>query len=87
MAEKLGWQTAFREPVPIGRKTIRTLADARAHVLKLPPKERAKPEWQTVARCLMVGAKHSYCEMAEIALRVAINGGNDAQNLSRPNRA
>lgn len=69
----MSWSTPFDEPIRAGRKTLRTLHDARAYILKLSQKRQAEPHWQTAAKTLLLGAKHGKAQLAEIAVRTAIS--------------
>lgn len=45
------WRARFAEPIP-GKKPLRTLSDARAYILALPPGEQEKPHWQAAGETL-----------------------------------
>jgi hypothetical protein len=65
-----GWDIKFYEP--IGK--LRTLADARAYILGLPKAEQDSKPWQTAIQCLLMAAEQGATQLAEIAMKVALNG-------------
>ncbi|RAI44687.1 hypothetical protein [Rhodoplanes roseus] len=52
------WTAPLSRPVrPRGRTPLRSLAEARAYLLTLPPAEAARPAWQTAAGLLITAAE------------------------------
>jgi hypothetical protein len=80
------WATPFYEPIQAGRKTLKTLGDARAFVLKLPKKDRDREPWQVAAQTLLLGATHNTSQLAEVAVRSAINGPQPEPDFDKPGR-
>jgi hypothetical protein len=71
------WSTAFDDPIPLpSGRTLKTIADARAYVLKLPKKDQEAPHWQTAADMLLKAAERGWPVMfARIAMLQAIHHG------------
>lgn len=70
MPKNLGWDTAFYKP--LGK--IRTLSDARAHIIGLPNAEQDSQPWQTAIQCLLMAAETGNAMLAEIAMKQALSG-------------
>jgi hypothetical protein len=52
--QKAAWLAKFDDPIPLPeRGSIKTLSDARAHMLKLPKREQLKPRWQDAVRYVL----------------------------------
>jgi hypothetical protein len=50
----MGWEKKFWKPIKLkDRRTIATLADARALILALPPLHQRNPHWQYAGELLM----------------------------------
>lgn len=79
-----GWFTQFPNaiPVPSGRP-LRTFADARAFILKLPKANQESQPWQTAIEVLLREANAGVVMMAEIAARMALK---NRQPKARPKR-
>ena len=62
----MSWDQRFDRPVvlPDG-KTLRTLEDARRHILSLPKSEHDTTAWQVAIEALLVAARVSEAELEE----------------------
>jgi hypothetical protein len=62
----VSWDQRFDRPVvlPDG-KTLRTLEDARRHILSLPKSEHDTTAWQVAIEALLVAARVSEAEIEE----------------------
>jgi hypothetical protein len=62
-------------PLPDG-KQLKTLADVRAYVLKLPKKQHDSEAWLTVAETLLQAAEHGgpWLDFVRIAIMKALDG-------------
>jgi hypothetical protein len=53
-----GWKTPFEDPVDLADgRALKTLADARAHILKLKKADQDSPEWQAAIEALIFAAE------------------------------
>jgi hypothetical protein len=53
----MAWNAHLRHPLTLSNgATLRTLADARDFVLSLPPREQARPHWQSLTGLLLSAA-------------------------------
>jgi hypothetical protein len=70
----MSWHASFAEPVPLpDGGSIRTLADARDFILKLPPKTQKLTVWQTATEALMLAANGGPADFARIGLMQALH--------------
>jgi hypothetical protein len=70
----MSWEREFDEPIPLPNgKTLVTLADARAYILKLKQIDQNSDRWQTAAQALLLVADRNGPTMfARIGLMVAL---------------
>jgi hypothetical protein len=68
------WTVSFAPPVPLpDGGELRTLADARAFILKLPKPEQATPAWQNAAHAVLVAGEHGTIDFARIGMMQALH--------------
>jgi hypothetical protein len=72
----MAWSTKFTHPIKWGAKTILTLHDARAYILRLPTSKQMLPAWQAATEALHQGAQHGglWLELARIGVMQALLG-------------
>ena len=52
------WSRPLAKPVDVGeRRKLRTLADVRSYLLKMPEERQSKVAWQSIAREIMDAAR------------------------------
>jgi hypothetical protein len=52
------WSRPLAKPVDVGRaRKLRTLADVRAHLLKIPKERQSNLAWQNITRQVMAAAE------------------------------
>ena len=57
-ASRCPWTRPFDNPiVPPKSKTLTTLKDAAAHIMKLPKAKQQSPEWQAATEALLMAAE------------------------------
>jgi hypothetical protein len=81
----MSWSRPFDDPIkPPKGKTIVTLKDAAAYILKLPKSKQQSPEWQTAGEAVIMAAEdrgplmHAYAGMMR-----ALNHGKPNPASSR----
>jgi hypothetical protein len=53
-----GWQRPFEDPIPLpDGRMLRTLREAGAYIMKLPPRAKLEPEWQAAVEALLMAAE------------------------------
>jgi hypothetical protein len=66
--QRKGWQASLAHVVTIMRgPTLKTLAEARTYILKLPKAKQAR--WEIAVRCLLQAAESGSAEDIEAATR------------------
>jgi hypothetical protein len=71
-----GWSAPLARPVGIkGGPELRTLADARAHLLTLPEAQQGEPRWQSVARKLLIACEDGDVEAVTRQIELALMMG------------
>lgn len=85
------WRARFAELIPVaGGKPLRTLSDARAYILALPPDEQALDHWQAAGETLLAAGEHggAWVGLARVAMMQALAGGPKGrpQPGNRPKR-
>lgn len=69
---KADWTRKLTTPVDLGgRKPVRTLADVRAHLLRLPPEREHWPAVQLVGRLILEAAEGKDVGDISVVLRLA----------------
>ncbi|HEY0331661.1 MAG TPA: hypothetical protein VGC77_21495 [Rhodopseudomonas sp.] len=70
----MSWSAAFSPPIPLpDGGELRTLHNARAFLLALPPSEHQAPRWQTVIEVvLLVGGNGGPTDFARIGVMQAL---------------
>jgi hypothetical protein len=71
---RMTWHREFDEPIPLPNgKTLATLSDARAYILKLKQTDQDSETWQTAAQALLLVANQNGPTMfARIAMMLAL---------------
>ena len=55
---KADWSRPLAKPIDVGgRRKLRTLADVRAHLLKIPEERQTNVGWQSITRQIMDAAE------------------------------
>lgn len=65
------WSLQLAQPIEVGRKNLRTLADLRDFVLALPEEKRETDRWHKVAGALLHAAETGNAEHGRAAFLVA----------------
>jgi hypothetical protein len=66
----------FDDPISTANGELRSLRDAGAYILALPPAEAERQHWQVAMECLIAAAeKGGIVMMARIAMLRALNHG------------
>jgi hypothetical protein len=53
-----GWERNFDDPIPLPKgRALKTLADARAYILRLKKADQDSEPWQTAAEALLMAAE------------------------------
>lgn len=81
------WRARFSEPIPVGGgKPIKTLSDARAYILALPPDEQAQEHWLAAGETLLAAGEHggAWVGLARVAMMQALAGGPKGRPDPRP---
>jgi hypothetical protein len=80
------WTTRFDDPIPLpAGGPLRTLGDAAAYILKLPPADQQHPAWQLAGQTLLDAAEgRDFLMHARIAVLRALN--KDRPAPARPKR-
>ena len=69
---KVDWSRKLAKPIDIGRRAkLKTLADVRAHILRLPEASQRLPAWQNAAEHLFKAAEGGDLADVSIAIRFA----------------
>lgn len=67
------WSRRFERPIEVPKGApLKTLADARTYVLKLPKAKQQLPHWQGAAHNLLIVAQGAQMMLAEAAVRRAL---------------
>jgi hypothetical protein len=70
-----GWDTRFDDPIPLPRgRSLMTLRDAAAYLMRLPKVQRDAAEWQLAGRILIATAEgRDFVMHARIAVARALD--------------
>jgi hypothetical protein len=66
-----GWSRPLAEPIDVGqRRKLRTLADVRAYLLKIPEERQTNVHWQNITRQIRDAAQSG--EMIDLTIEFAL---------------